>query len=191
MLKQMFVCKICLLIISSVLLYSGTTDADPGRFERELSGEGWTLWPDREADWENDSIFMPPVDITKIPVNAPSCGWDKFERAHEKLKVNVPGTVEEYCWGANGNPIGIAGDYRGVSWWSRSFTLDPALKSKRIMLLFDSVNLRAEVFVNRKLVGYDVIGNTPFVVDVTNAVLFSGENQLDVRITDPGGNFNS
>ncbi|HUT64306.1 MAG TPA: glycoside hydrolase family 2 TIM barrel-domain containing protein, partial [Anaerolineae bacterium] len=37
--------------------------------------------------------------------------------------------------------------------------------------------------------GYDVIGNTPFEVDATNAVSFTGENRLDVRITDPVGNF--
>ncbi|MFC1528336.1 glycoside hydrolase family 2 protein [Candidatus Latescibacterota bacterium] len=189
MFKQLFVCKVCFFMVYSVLLYSGTAGAYPGRYEKEISGEDWILWLDREADWKNDSIYMPPVDITEIPVNPPTCGWDMFDRVGEKIKVTVPGTVEEYRWGANGNPIGIAGDYRGVSWWSRSFTLDPALKSKRITLVFDSVNLRAEVFINRKLVGYDVIGNTPFDLDVTDAVLFGEQNQLDVRITDPGGNF--
>ncbi|MBT4484518.1 MAG: hypothetical protein HOC71_12670, partial [Candidatus Latescibacteria bacterium] len=51
------------------------------------------------------------------------------------------------------------------------------------------VNLRAEVFVNRKLVGYDVIGNVPFEIDATSAVNFGGENRLDIRVTDPVGNF--
>ena len=49
--------------------------------------------------------------------------------------------------------------------------------------------MRAEVFVNGKLVGYDVIGNTPFEVNATDAVLFGQDNQLDVRITDAVGNF--
>ena len=74
----------------------------------------------------------------------------------------MPGTVEEHFWGANGNPFGIAGDYRGVSWWSMTFPLDASMKGKCITIAFRSVNLRAEVFVNRRLVGYDVIGNTPF-----------------------------
>jgi len=96
--------------------------------------------------------------------------------------------VEEHFWGANGNPIGVAGDWRGVSWWSATFLLDSELRGKRITLRFESVNLRAEVFVNRKLAGYDVIGNTPFEVDITGAAIF-GMNRLDVRITDPVGNF--
>ena len=83
----------------------------------------------------------------------------------------------------------VGGDYIGVSWWSKKFQLDENLKGKRITLAFQSVNLRAEVFVNGKLVGYDVIGNTPFEVNATDAVLFGKDNQLDVRITDPVGNF--
>jgi hypothetical protein len=38
-------------------------------------------------------------------------------------------------------------------------------------------------------VGYDVIGNTPFEVNATPAVMFGRDNQLDVRITDAVGNF--
>ncbi|MBN1294918.1 MAG: hypothetical protein JXB48_23985, partial [Candidatus Latescibacteria bacterium] len=101
----------------------------------------------------------------------------------------VPGTVEQYHWQDNGNPVGEAGDYRGVSWWSTTFSLDRSLSGKRILLKFDSVVLRAEVFVNRKLAGYDVIGNTPFELDITDTVSFGGENTLDIRITDPVGNF--
>ena len=43
--------------------------------------------------------------------------------------------------------------------------------------------------MNRKLVGYDIIGNTPFDVDVTGAVKPGEVCELAVRITDPGGNF--
>ena len=166
-----------------------TAVAEPGRWECDVSGEGWKLWLDREAEWIDDDVFMPPVTISSLPVNPPTCGWDRLDYLSDKI-VAVPGTVEEHFWGANGNPIGNAGDYRGVSWWSTIFELDSSLRGKRIILTFDSVNLRAEVFVNRKLVGYDVIGNTPFDVDVTNAVKFGAKNSLDVRVTDPVGNFN-
>lgn len=174
----------------SIVLFLGVfpASAEPGRWECELSGDGWRLWLDRKADWKNDDIYLPPVNISALPVNPPTCGWEDLEKNFDK-KVSVPGTVEEHFWGANGNPIGIAGDYRGVSWWSTTFRLDPALSGKRITIAFDSVNLRAEVFINRKFVGYDVIGNTPFDVDVTDAVTFGEENRLDVRVTDPVGNF--
>ncbi|MCE5249698.1 hypothetical protein LLG96_05705, partial [bacterium] len=183
------VCGKILFPLASLLLFTAfSVSGDPGRWERELSGDNWRLWLDREAQWINDDIFMPPVDIASLPVNPPSCGWDKLNSSADKV-IPVPATVEEHFWNSNGNPWGEAGDYRGVSWFSTTFTVDSALKGKRITLAFDSVVLRAEVFINRKLVGYDVIGNTPFEVDVTNAVRFDGENTLDVRVTDPVGNF--
>ncbi|MFA6470561.1 MAG: sugar-binding domain-containing protein [Candidatus Latescibacterota bacterium] len=173
-----------ILFVLSTYLASAT----PGRWETMLSGDNWKLWLDKNAQWINDDIYLPPVKLATVPVNPPTCGWDNLGSTSDK-KVTVPGTVEEYCWGANGNPIGIAGDFRGVSWWTTSFKLDKTLKGKKIFINFESVNLRAEVFINRKLVGYDVVGNTPFDVDVTGAVQFDGENILAVRVTDPVGNF--
>ena len=170
-----------------VFLNVTALSAEPGRWEQDISGSNWKLWLDRDAEWRNDRIFMPPVDISGIPVNPPVCGWEALEILGQD--VSVPGTVEEYHWADNGNPFGTAGDYRGVSWWSTSFTLDPSLEGKHITLKFDSVVLRAEVFVNRKLVGYDVIGNSPFDIDITDATVFDGENRLDIRVTDPVGNF--
>ncbi|MFC1538360.1 glycoside hydrolase family 2 protein [Candidatus Latescibacterota bacterium] len=164
-------------------------DADPGRWEMDISGDGWSLWLDRDADWKDDELYLPPVDVSALPVNPPTCGWERLGKVSGGKDVSVPGTVEEYFWSANGNPNGIAGDYRGVSWWSRTFTLDGSLRGKRITLAFDSVNLRAEIFLNNRLVGYDVIGNTPFDIDITDTVRLGSENRLDVRITDPVGTF--
>ena len=175
----------------SLLFLSLAATAQTGRTEIQLSGEGWNLWLDHAAVWANDEVFLPPVDIRKLPVNPPTSGWQALHdgNATDKL-VDVPGTVEEHYWGEIGGAIpDTGGDYIGVSWWSKKFTLDPDLEGKRIRLHFESVNLRAEVFVNGKLVGYDVVGNTPFEVDATDAIIFGQENHLDVRITDPVGNF--
>jgi len=176
---------VCLFIITSVTCLF----AQAGRWEKELSGEGWKLWLDKTALWHDDDIYLPPVIIDKLPVNSPTCGWEKLDEMGTRKNVSVPGTVEEYFWSANGNKVGLAGDYRGVSWWSTTFEIDQNLKGKRISIYFESVNLRAEVFVNGKLVGYDVVGNTPFACDVSDAITFQGENRLDVRITDPVGTF--
>ena len=51
------------------------------------------------------------------------------------------------------------------------------------------VRQRAEAFINHKLAGYDVIGNTLFEVDITDAAKPGADCELAVRITDPGGNF--
>jgi beta-galactosidase len=186
-------CIVAALFVLTVFV--SHADAEPGRWEKDISGatgatgSGWSLWLDRDADWKEDTLYLPPVDVGSLPVNPPTCGWDRLGKAPGSKDVTVPGTVEGYFWSDNGNPNGIAGDFRGVSWWSRTFAVDSSLSGKQITLAFDSANLRAEVYVNKKLVGYDVIGNTPFEVDITDAVTINGENRLDVRITDPVGTF--
>ena len=158
------------------------------RWMVSLSDANWKLYLDRNAKWENDQLFLPPVNLATVPVNSPSCGWDNLPLAANKT-VAVPGTVEGYFWSTNDSTGKMHGDYRGVSWWSKKFSVPQQLKGKRLVLAFQSVNLRAEVFVNRKLVAYDIIGNTPFDVDITEVVQYGGSNNLDVRITDIGGTF--
>ena len=75
-----------------------------------------------------------------------------------------------------------------MSWWWRDITIPESAKGKHIILHFEAVRLRAEVFLNNQLVGYDVIGNTPFDVDITGKAK-PGKNTLAVRVTDPSGNF--
>jgi len=184
------------LIISSTL---GALGAQSPRTEIDLSGSGWKLWLDTAAQWEKDELYLPPVDIHSLPVNPPTCGWEGLYNSHDSITVSVPGTVEEYYWDtlAAGKPKfpntlseenRTQGDYRGVSWWWRDINIPKFAKGKKIILHFEAVRLRAEVFLNNELVGYDVIGNTPFDVDITNKARL-GKNILAVRVTDPSGNF--
>lgn len=177
-------------LVLVMALYGASAIGQNGRTEMELSNASWKLWLDHGALWANDDIFLPPINISELPVNPPTIGWDKLHNNPSAIDTNVPGTVEEHYWGEIGGVIpNTGGDYQGVSWWSRTFELDPSLKGKRILLAFQSANLRAEVYVNGKLVGYDVISNTPFDVDATSAVVFGEKNYLDIRITDPVGSF--
>jgi len=100
------------------------------------------------------------------------------------LAASVPGTVEEYLHPGNGP----AGDYKGVSWWWRTIRI-PENANAHIVLHFESQRHRAEIYLDHQLVGYDVIGGTPFEADLTGKVKPGQECQLAVRITDPGGNF--
>jgi hypothetical protein len=172
-----------------------------------LDANGWKLWLDTKADWQNDPLFLPPADISKLPVNPPTGGWsqlfakdvpeaDVAKTVADKslsLDVQVPGTVEEFCWNAlsgNQKGLGSSGNYVGVSWWGRDFSVPANAKGKRVKLFFsEGIRQRAEVFVNEKLVGYELVHQTPFEIDVTDAVNFGGANKLAVRITDPNGNF--
>ena len=173
----------CRAVLLNFLFLALVVRAGDGRVETDLSGTGWKLWLDRGAAWENDPLFLPPVDISKLPCNPPTGGW--WALGSQSRDVSVPGTAEEYLQHGEGP----TGDIKGVSWWTRQVHIPNERGPRHVILHFDSVRLRAEVFINRKLVGYDVIGNTPFDVDITDAVQPGEDCELAVRITDPGGNF--
>jgi beta-galactosidase len=172
-----------LLSLVVCFLSSGAVFAQSvGRAELDLSGPDWKLWLDREATWKEDKLFFPVPALEALPVNLPTGGWDALSGS---VAVKVPGTVEEYLQTAPSPE----GDITGVSWWVRKFELPADPASRRVLLRFDSLRQRAEIFVNRHLVGYDVVGNSPVEVDITTAVGTSRSCELAVRVTDPGGNF--
>ena len=102
---------------------------------------------DTSAKWNRDELFLPPVDLKRVSLNLPPKGL--ITKKFMGQDVSVPGTVEEYVHSGDGPE----GELRGVSWWGRSVTIPAATSPRRVVLHFDSVRLRAEVFVNRKLVG--------------------------------------
>jgi beta-galactosidase len=160
--------------------------------------DSWHLWLDENASWKNDQLYLPEeVDLTKLPVNPPTGGWDVLND-QAGIPVTLPGTVEEHYWGKKPLPVpnpnrasdivGSDSPYHGVSWWWRSFT-PPALKSgERLIFSFPGARLRAEVYVNGKLIAYNIVTEIPFTADTT-AALQPGQNQIAVRITNPGGGF--
>ena len=86
---------------------------------------------------------------------------------------------------------------KGV-WYRRLFTLPRMLRNERIVLRFNSVSYRAEVFLNGKRLGDHETGYTPFEFDITEGVDFERENVLCVRVenilstdTVPMGNLNN
>jgi beta-galactosidase len=170
------VCVVALLLITPACAWGD-------RGEVDLSGPGWRLLDDKDASWEHDTLYLPPVDLSKLPTNPPTQGWASLTD-EAGLPVSVPATAEEYL----GDGSGPSTDVKGVTWWYRQVEV-PANKSQRVTLQFESARQRAEIYVDGKLVGYDIIGNTPFEVDLTSLGLAGKTVQLAVRITDPGGNF--
>lgn len=161
-----------------------------------LLDDSWRLLVDDKAEWKNDKLYLPDeVNLATLPVNPPTGGWDGLDD-QAGIPVTLPGTVEEHYWGKAPLPVAgsrpqdvvdLAGAYLGVSWWWRSFT-PPALgPGERLILHFPGARQRAEIYVNHKLVGYNIVSEIPLTIDATDA-LKPGTNQLAVRITSPGGN---
>ena len=178
--------RISLLLLCCLTIAS--TYASAERYETDLSSHEWNLWRDNDAEWVDDPLFLPPVNLDNVPENPPTCGWDRLPSMTE-LSTALPATVEQFFWVENGNDDGTAGDWRGVSWWTTTVDIPAACAGQRLFLDFDSVHLRAEVYVNRVLTGYDIIGHTPFSIDITGTARAGERNEIAVRITDPLGNF--
>jgi beta-galactosidase len=181
--------KVVTVITFLLIICEFNLQAQPARKVIDISKNNWLLWLDTAAKWQNDVLYAPPLtNIHQLPVNLPTGGWKSLNNQESKT-VHVPATVEEFYWGKNSNKFGVSGNYLGVSWFSTKINIPAALKGKRIVINFESVRFRAEVFVNKKLVGYDVVNSTPFDVDITDAAIPGQDNEIAVRITDPNGNF--
>ena len=164
-----------------------------------IPDEGWRMWPDTKAAWQNDEIFLPEnVDLQKLPANPPTGGWEVLGQ-QLGTELTLPATVEQFHWGLTGfRPYHDEykfettddevknGAYYGVSWWWREIEIPPSFHGKRILLHIRAARQRAEVYLNRKLVGYSIMEELPFECDLTGAVQ-PGKNLLSIRITNPGG----
>jgi hypothetical protein len=89
--------------------------------------------------------------------------------------TSVPGVIQEAFPG-----------YHGVAWYSRSFVaqINPNPQG-RYLLRFEAVDYLANVWLNGVHVGQHEGGETPFVLDVTQAVNPNSENRLTVRVLNP------
>ena len=166
----------------------------------DVSDSGWRLWLDKEAAWEKDSIFLPAdVNLTTLPANAPTGGWKQLHSS-AGIEVSLPSTVEEHYWGVNGfrkyqdeyfyetqDTVPKNGNYLGVSWWWKEISIPKSFAGKHVKLFIRGARLRAEVYLNQKLIGYNIITEGSFDCDASSAGKPGGKNILAIRITNPGG----
>ncbi|HZU09227.1 MAG TPA: glycoside hydrolase [Pseudacidobacterium sp.] len=165
-----------------------------------LPDEGWRMWPDTKAAWKEDTIYLPgEFSLSQLPVNPPTGGWAALSSS-QGTSVTLPATVEQFYWGAFGhrpykNEYKFEetdhevknGSYCGVSWWWREIEIPEDFKGRRIFLHVRAARLRAEVYLNQKLVGYSILEELPFECEITDAARPGERNQLAIRITNPGG----
>src|ERR1035437_6707104 len=78
----------------------------------EVSGaknldQGWRLWLDPKAAWQDDTLYLPEeVRLKELPVNPPTGGWPALNE-QAGLDVSLPATVEQFHW--NKPPARTAG----------------------------------------------------------------------------------
>ena len=128
----------------------------------DLSGKGWHLWQDKKCSLADRGYLFDIGRGTEKPVIVPTAGWDILTSA-QTLSVQVPGTAEEYLQ----TQSGPEGDITGVTWWSRTMDIPVLKKGQKVFLNFGSIRSRAEIFINQRLVDYQIVDNVPFETDIT------------------------
>lgn len=69
----------------------------------------------------------------------------------------------------------------GIGWYRKSFTPDPSLKEKRILLDFGGIMLAGDVWLNGKKIGGTNYGYLGFEMDITEEIQFDAVNVIAVR----------
>jgi len=167
-----------------MVLVAGSVQAGSSpRGELSLETLDWRVWLDEKAEWQKDKLFAPGEvpPLAAIPVNPPTGGWDVLGDATGKA-CSIPASVEEYFSGGTNTWT-----YHGVSWFWCDVKVPSAWKSKIVRLEVEKARLRAEIYVNGRLAGYDLVAETPFNVNVSAFLKYGERNRIAFRLTNPGG----
>ena len=66
-----------------------STPAFAERTVIDLAEKEWSVYRDLDAEWVGDNLHLPPVDISRLPVNPPSCGWEGLGDRIEKIMFST------------------------------------------------------------------------------------------------------
>lgn len=131
-------------------------------------------------------LASPAAASTRIDLNGPwqfridadgggeAAGWAKAVPDGVET-VDVPHT-----WG-----VGRHAEHEGVAWYWKAVSVPPALRGRRLELLFGATFYAARVFVNGRLVGEHEGGHTAWLADATKAL--GGGGLVAVRIDNRPG----
>ncbi len=131
---------------------------------------------------------FPPLEISLDGT------WEFLLDPTNKHKED-PGRLADSAAWANALPMAIPGileslpetvGYDGVVWYRRDLpaVVSPASSEGKLMLAFDNVNYRAEVWLDGEFLGRHDGSDAPFRFDVSNRL--DQESILIVRCVDPG-----
>jgi len=141
------------------------------RDHRSLDGT-WRFRFDRanegiERDWHTPDVDV--SDWSAVPVPLP---WDLYDTP---------------AFGSyDGSEYGQGTAFEdGYGWYRRRFRADASWEDRIVRLHFLGVNYMAWVFVDGALVGQHEGGNSPFALDVSDAVTAGTEHVLAVRVYRP------
>ncbi|MBA3483618.1 MAG: hypothetical protein H0T51_17560 [Pirellulales bacterium] len=133
----------------------------------------WRQYPRPQltrTDWMN---LNGTWDLAILPASVPTP--TEFDK-----KILVPFPVESFLGGVRAR---VEPEQR--VWYRRAFTLPEKWNGRRVLLHFGAVDWEASVWVNDVKVGDHQGGYDPFTFDISDALEWSGANEVIVAVSDP------
>ena len=140
------------------------------------------------------SLYTPP-ESPRITLNF-NIGW-------QFIREDVPGgeapNLDDSKWSTVSTPHtyndvdsfrelishsgGDRGTYKGIGWYRKHFKLPAGMSGRKMFLEFEGMRQAGDIFLNGKAVGLYENGITAYGIDITDAVLRNGrENVLAVKV---------
>ena len=107
-------------------------------------------------------------------------GFSKTKLNKKKFtkKINVP-----FCPESKLSGIGHT-DFIQEIYYQKTFKIPETWKNKKILLHFGGVDYESTIYINKKKVGFNQGGSTPFSLDISSFLIKNSENDLKLYVID-------
>ena len=102
----------------------------------------------------------------------------KLNKKKFRKKINVP-----FCPESKLSGIGHT-DFIQEMYYQKLFKIPETWKNKKILLHFGGVDYESTIYINKKKVGFNQGGSTPFSLDISSFLIKNSENDLKLYVID-------
>ena len=116
-----------------------------------------------------------------------SCEFSKDIKGFSKSKLNKKQfsrkIIIPFCPESKLSGIGHT-DFIQEMYYQKTFVIPKSWKNKKILLHFGGVDYESTIYINKKKVGLNKGGSTPFSLDITSNIIENGNNDLKIYVID-------
>ena len=116
-----------------------------------------------------------------------SCEFSKDIKGFSKSKLNKKQfsrkIIIPFCPESKLSGIGHT-DFIQEMYYQKTFVVPKSWKNKKILLHFGGVDYESTIYINKKKVGLNKGGSTPFSLDITSNIIENSNNDLKIYVID-------
>jgi beta-galactosidase len=151
-----------------------------------LFDRNWRFTFGNAADASKDLGFDGPGDFSKqgrfkfALADFDDSKWDSVTLPHD-WSNGLKHIKDDHMKGHGYFPVGRKYPGNSIGWYRRTFLLPAGSEGKRILLEFDGIYHRSQVFINGSYLDSHESGYSPVTYDITDFLDYKGKNTITVR----------